>query len=132
MFNKLLLIDWKNKSIKNIIKGWYRYILTFIFPNSSNKFHIEQQKSLRKFICSNCPMNKDNWCNPEIIELDIYDNEVRGCGCYLPAKWEVGEEQCPRLLWDKFLKEEDWQNHIEEITLYYLNNKYNSEENENK
>ena len=132
MFKHILNIDWRNKSIKNIIKGWSKLLINKITPpfilTPNSLWHIEQQKNVRKSICAICPLNKDNWCSTEIYALNIYDEEVNGCGCYLPAKWEVEEESCPRLLWAKMLNEEEWQKYIEEINIYYLDNKYSNEE----
>ena len=128
-------INWKEKSIKSIIGGWYKYILSMYLyiplkvylKDTDNDWHIQQQKDLAKSMCSTCPFNKEGWCDPETSGLDINGDEVFGCGCKLVAKQEEEGEECPRGLWLNWKSKEDWIKYIEDINNYYITNKFNFE-----
>ena len=129
----ILKIDWKNKSFITIISGWNKLLLSrYIYSplkkylkDTDNDWHIQQQKLLATSMCSQCPFNKDGWCDPETSGLDINGDEVFGCGCKLEAKREEGGEECPRGLWENWKGKEDWNKYIEDINNYYITNKYN-------
>ena len=76
-------------------------------------------------MCSQCPFNKEGWCDPKTSGLDIHGDEVFGCGCKLEAKREEEGEECPRGLWVNWKNKEDWNKYIEDINNYYITNKYN-------
>lgn len=66
--------------MKKVVKG-------FANLATGNEKKLSQQRML---ICRDCHVsNKTQWCL----------KARGGCGCYLPAKTRVPEEECPKNKW---------------------------------
>ena len=63
------------KVIKNIIIGWCNYFRGYIDPTVIK----------RRKICKKCLSNNQNFCAE--------------CGCYIPAKTTVKDEECKLNKW---------------------------------
>lgn len=95
--------DFKNK-IKDILESYLLYIgykMAFIKDQE-----LTEQIEHRKEQCYGCPLNRRGWCSKKritaIIDNDLFKS-VRGCSCYLPAKWlsEFKTNICPMNKWEK-------------------------------
>ena len=73
------------KKISKITKG---------YANLITGKHLELRLK-RESICKRCPISSDSklnyseWCQ----------TELGGCGCYIPSKASVKEEECPKGKW---------------------------------
>jgi hypothetical protein len=67
------------KSIRNIVKGWW---LLMVDTPASWILNAKRKKH-----CQVCPLRNK------------YLNVCNDCGCFLPAKRRVEEEQCPQGKW---------------------------------
>ena len=73
-------------SIKNIPKGSYNWLLSQLGLNAEE---IEKMATERMLIC--------NQCNDKNIALNV----CKLCGCFLPTKTRVKEEECPKNKWNE-------------------------------
>lgn len=76
-------VDLNKKStyttISNIVEGYANLI----------KGSKKELKNKRLIICKGCPY------------LNIHTTSCSVCGCYLPAKASVPDEECPKGKWNK-------------------------------
>lgn len=93
----------KNK-IKDILESYLIYIgykMAFIKDDE-----LTEQIKHRSEQCKGCDLNRNGWCSKKritvIIDHDLFKS-VRGCSCYLPAKWVSGFkiDSCPLNKWKK-------------------------------
>ena len=80
---------------KNIIEGWGKHL---------NGEPLTPQQKERAEICADCPLKKysksvDVFAGGNIKEIS--GMTCTQCGCYLPAKIRVDDEQCPIGKWNK-------------------------------
>jgi hypothetical protein len=93
----------KNK-IKDILESYLLYIgykMAFIKDDE-----LTEQIEHRKEMCSDCVLNRFGWCSKRRKTLTIIDGLhtlVRGCSCYLPAKYfsVFKIDSCPLNKWEK-------------------------------
>lgn len=94
------------KKIITIIKSYFAmlaYSFNLMPPDT------EEVLNQRMSQCETCPLRKDEWCSKKksirLYQKNKNTKVIKGCGCFLPAKWfsEINEvNDCPRKLWKKF------------------------------
>jgi len=95
--------DIKNK-ISEIIEGyllWLGHRFAFIKDDD-----LTEQINHRQAKCESCCLRNGNWCSRKKVTKAFIDGEaqtVRGCSCYLKAKWFVSYSRnlCPLHKWKK-------------------------------
>ena len=63
-----LNIDWKNFNPFDVIKGCAKAYLVDI---EDKPIVVQQVIKYRLSVCNTCPLNEDNWCNPNKTTRDV-------------------------------------------------------------
>ena len=95
---------YKNKT--QIIEGHYNELKSLFGINDDKS---EIVANLRKVICEDCKLRKENYCDsnrwihPETKEIRHEPEEgyIRGCGCRLSAKQRAHNAKCPVGFWNE-------------------------------
>lgn len=74
-------------------------VLGKILPNVM--FVDKTTSDIRTNICQHCEFRKKNWCGTPVFGDTITQNEVKVklCGCFLPEKIELKNQNCPLKKW---------------------------------
>lgn len=96
-FKNLLLIDWKNFSIKDVLKGCSEHFFAdYLNRGESYKSVV----SYRLKLCGSCNLYNEGVCDPSRKGINILTGkEKSGCGCKIVCKTALKESKCPLGKW---------------------------------
>lgn len=83
-------------NLKQIAEGWGNHFLDKLNLLDPEKKRIAET---RMVICENCPIKKDNICDPDTSGTSMDGTKFRGCGCFVDKKVLCMDCECPGSYW---------------------------------